>query len=275
MEHYISLGAGVQSSTMALMAACGEIKPMPAGAIFADTQAEPASVYKWLDWLKKQLPFPVYTRTFRNLTTEALRLQTSRKTGIVNNAYNIPLFLKKPDGSQGILPRQCTTNFKIRVVQRTIRQLQIGKARCAPGEVIPPVVQWIGISYDEADRMKDSSECWITNYYPLVLRRITRQGCLTWMEKKGFPRPPRSACVFCPFRDDPEWIRMRKEEPESFAAAVKFDYAVRKLAKKINGFHQQAIPYVHRDMVPLDKVKFSPESKRNSFRGECEGMCGV
>ena len=47
--HVISLGAGVQSSTMALMAAHGEITPMPDAAIFADTQSEPASVYRWLD----------------------------------------------------------------------------------------------------------------------------------------------------------------------------------------------------------------------------------
>jgi 3'-phosphoadenosine 5'-phosphosulfate sulfotransferase (PAPS reductase)/FAD synthetase len=59
MIHLISLGGGVQSSTMALMAAHGEISPMPKAAIFADTQAEPKSVYTWLDWLKPQLPFPV------------------------------------------------------------------------------------------------------------------------------------------------------------------------------------------------------------------------
>jgi len=35
MKHVISLGAGVQSSTMALMAAAGEITPMPDCAIFA------------------------------------------------------------------------------------------------------------------------------------------------------------------------------------------------------------------------------------------------
>ena len=39
--HIITLGAGVQSSTMALMAAHGEITPMPKCAIFADTQDEP------------------------------------------------------------------------------------------------------------------------------------------------------------------------------------------------------------------------------------------
>ena len=65
--HIISLGAGVQSSTMALMAACGEITPMPVAAIFADTQNEPKSVYVWLDWLEKQLPFPVNLVTQGNL----------------------------------------------------------------------------------------------------------------------------------------------------------------------------------------------------------------
>ncbi|MBK8468120.1 MAG: hypothetical protein IPL32_20085 [Chloracidobacterium sp.] len=57
MKHIISLGAGVQSSTMALMAAHGEITPIPDCAIFADTQAEPQSVYTWLDWLEKSCHF--------------------------------------------------------------------------------------------------------------------------------------------------------------------------------------------------------------------------
>ena len=55
LPHYLSLGAGVQSSTLALMYATGELSPMPEAAIFADTQAEPASVYEWLDWLETQL----------------------------------------------------------------------------------------------------------------------------------------------------------------------------------------------------------------------------
>jgi len=42
----LSLGAGVQSSTMALMAAHGEITPTPDAAIFADVGDEPDSVPK-------------------------------------------------------------------------------------------------------------------------------------------------------------------------------------------------------------------------------------
>lgn len=36
-RHFLSLGAGVQSTTMALMAPHGEIGPLPEVAIFADT----------------------------------------------------------------------------------------------------------------------------------------------------------------------------------------------------------------------------------------------
>jgi len=43
----LSLGAGVQSSTLALMIAKGEI-PMVDCAIFADTMGEPKAVYEWL-----------------------------------------------------------------------------------------------------------------------------------------------------------------------------------------------------------------------------------
>lgn len=68
MKTYLSLGAGVQSSTLALMAAAGEVTPMPDGAIFADTQAEPASVYRWLDRLETMLPFPVHRVTAGSLS---------------------------------------------------------------------------------------------------------------------------------------------------------------------------------------------------------------
>jgi len=44
----LSLGASVQSTTMALMAAHGHIGPMPDCAIFADTGWEPKAVYDHL-----------------------------------------------------------------------------------------------------------------------------------------------------------------------------------------------------------------------------------
>ena len=56
----LSLGAGVQSTTIALMAARGEIEA-PDCAIFADTGDEPAAVYEHLAWLQSGvLPFPIH-----------------------------------------------------------------------------------------------------------------------------------------------------------------------------------------------------------------------
>lgn len=47
----LNLGAGVQSTTIFLMAHEGEL-PMIDYAIFADTQEEPKAVYDHLAWLR-------------------------------------------------------------------------------------------------------------------------------------------------------------------------------------------------------------------------------
>jgi hypothetical protein len=58
----LSLGAGVQSTTLARMAAHGIIDPMPDCAVFADTGWKPTVVYDHLASLTSPnvLPFPVY-----------------------------------------------------------------------------------------------------------------------------------------------------------------------------------------------------------------------
>jgi hypothetical protein len=130
----ISLGAGVQSSTMALMAARGEIGPMPDAAIFADTQAEPSSVMDWLDWLETKLPFPVYRVTAGSLENDELRIRRSGKTGKLYLDGSIPAFVLKPDGKKGLLGRKCTADYKIIPLQRKVKELtgikRAGKGGC-------------------------------------------------------------------------------------------------------------------------------------------------
>lgn len=267
--HVLSLGAGVQSSTMALMAAAGEITPMPKCAIFADTQAEPASVYKWLDWLETQLPFPVYRVTAGNLADKATTVHTSRKTGQRYTNSNVPVFIRMPGTEkEGKQSRQCTQDFKVVPLQRKSRQI-IGRKRSAR------VKMWIGISRDECHRMKPSKKAWIENIYPLVDRSITRMRCITWMEQHGFPEPPRSACSFCPFHSQEEWRRLRDSDPVAFQEAVKFegDYQVALgTIPRISG-----VPFLHRSCVPLSTADLSEldDGMQDMFGNECEGMCGV
>ena len=136
MKHIINLGAGVQSSTIALMAAKGEITPMPDCAIFADTQAEPDSVYEWLDWLEKELPFPVYRVTKGSLTDKSLTpaIATAKaknyKEGEKYMKRIIPVFGKMPDGEiVAALGRSCTSDYKIRPIEKKIQELvNVGRA---------------------------------------------------------------------------------------------------------------------------------------------------
>ena len=166
--HIISLGGGVQSSTMALMAAAGEISPMPSAAIFADTRAEPASVYKWLDWIEGQLPFPVYRVTQKDgLTAATLKMRVT-SDGRKFSSTDIPMFTKNADGSIGkIVNRGCTRDFKIIPIMRTARAL----AEVPRGAKEVHVVQWIGISLDEVQRMKPARDPWAENRWPLIARR--------------------------------------------------------------------------------------------------------
>ncbi len=274
--HIISLGAGVQSSTMALMAAHGEITPMPKCAIFADTQAEPKSVYTWLDWLEKQLPFEVRRVTAGSLTDAVLKIHR-RKDDTGDWVYaGIPAFTTRRDGSMGMIQRQCTREYKVRVIEKEAKK--IGNDNLGSNTGAISVIQWIGISLDEAHRMKQSNKWWQQNRYPIVDLRMKRHDCLRWMAAHGYPEPPRSACVFCPYHSDSDWRRMRDDEPEAFAEAVRVDKEYRRLMqltlvrKKVIG------PHLHKSRVPLDEVDFSTDEDHGQqvmFGNECEGMCGV
>jgi hypothetical protein len=268
--HILSLGAGVQSSCLALMAAAGEIGPMPAAAIFADTQAEPASVYRWLDWLEKQLPFPVKRITHGSLP-ELVTTVKARRGGGYYVENGIPAFVLNPDGSQGLIQRQCTRTFKIDPIRKCAREIgQIKRGQKTVG-----VIQWIGISLEEIYRMKDSREPWQQNRWPLVERRMNRADCKRWMAARGFPSAPRSACYFCPYHSDAEWRRLQREEPEEFAKAVDLEVA-HNAAKRAGQIRGQI--FLHRTMKPLSEVNFSSEAERGQtdlWQNECEGICGV
>jgi hypothetical protein len=268
MMHVISLGAGVQSSTMALMAARGEIMPMPTAAIFADTQSEPKAVYKWLDWLEAQLPFPVIRGTngslFNEIGKQRVRGQWRKQP--------LPLFIKTKSGKAALLNRSCTQDYKIKVIHREVRKLLGIYRRRSP--VSPVVIQWIGISTDEATRAKDSRNAWQSNRYPLLENGISRRDCLAWMDNMGYPQPPKSSCVFCPFHSNAQWAEVQADA-NAWAAACEIDERVGDLFQDRGGEL-----FLHRSLVPLRGLRFAMDTDYvprdpDLFENECEGVCGV
>ena len=113
VHHIISLGAGVQSTVMYLMAALGHLEPTPEAAVFADTRWEPAHVYQHLSWLESLgLTIPIVRVSAADLyqnTWDGARV----KTGLKYPFTDIPAFTRHDDGSRGMGPRQCTKNTKL------------------------------------------------------------------------------------------------------------------------------------------------------------------
>lgn len=256
----LSLGAGVQSSALLLMALHGEIE-RPDVAIFADTGWEPKAVYDWLAQLQMiaaKYDFPIHITSAGNLRDKALAKP---------EAVDMPLYMRNLEGKSAILRRQCTQRFKIYPVRVKITELlgvKTGRGK--------NVEQWFGISLDEATRMRVSDVKYITNRYPLIERRLTRQDCLMWLERNGYPRPPKSACIGCPYHSDEIWRDMKLNHPEEWADAVATDEALRHARGKYGE------TFLHRKLIPLRLVDLStPQDKgqMDMFDMECFGMCGV
>lgn len=250
--HVISLGAGVQSSAMLLMALRDEIVlPRPEHAIFADTQDEPAEVYRHLDKLQKECEKGGIKlhRVTKGKLSEAMFDGYRGKPG---RFVQIPCF----GNNGGMAMRACTVDFKIAPIRAKIQELR-GKRHC---------YLWIGISLDEAHRMKPSQVGYITNVWPLIhpLRK-SRFDCENRLKREGWSAT-KSACKYCPYHSDNEWRRLRAM-PEEWAEIVWID-------RKLNERGQ----FLHRSRKPIDEVDFSTDEDHGQqvmFGNECEGMCGV
>ncbi len=269
----ISLGGGVQSSVMALMAGEGTLGSLPDCAIFADTHWEPPSVYDHVEWLKDQLRFSLYDVDNERSLREDVKTLTNHSGS--NNYVDIPVYLKGRDGeNDGIGRRQCTTNYKISPIHNKIRELLgLRKGQRVPSGTM--VELWLGISTDEAVRMKDSRDRWVTNRYPLIETGMSRQDCIDWWTAR-YDRPlERSACVACPFQSRRRWVETKHRWPELFVEAVEIDLKMR------DGLAFAKEPYLHSlrmpldEAVALDEAKLGGEGQRDRFGNECEGHCGV
>ena len=262
----ISLGAGVQSSVMAIMAAKGDFPPVDC-AIFADTGYEPKAVYTYLEFLKKILPYPVYLVEKGNIRDDMLAAKGT------TNFVVAPFFTQnKITGKKGMVMRQCTNDYKIQPIRTKIRELcNVKKGKHFPKDKY--VEQWIGISTDEAGRMKPARDKYILNRHPLIEAKMSRQDCIDYLKKEKIPLPEKSACIVCPYHNDAYWHFMKTERPSEFADAVDFDKQVRNISRK-----EDEQLYAHRSCKPLDEVEFNKkedDKQLDMFNNECEGMCGV
>ena len=261
----LSLGAGVQSTTLALMIEHGEL-PMVDCAIFSDTMTEPKKVYEHLDWLKSKISYPIHIVSKGNLRQDII--------DAVDGKYkfmSIPLFTKNAEtGKKGLLRRQCTADYKILPINKKVREL-LGYKKGERVKKGTKVEMLMGISLDEIVRTRVNRLKYIKNVYPLVEFQMRRHHCLEWMEKNNYPKPPRSACTFCPYHSNDEWKEIKKNKQE-WDEVVALDKKIRKGTKK-----NTDLVYLHRSAVPIDEADLDPnKDQQDLFNDICDdGMCGV
>jgi hypothetical protein len=264
----LSLGAGVQSTTLLLMMLHGEIEPAD-HVIFADVGWEPDNVYEhltYLEGLMAKAGVPFHKVSAGNIRDDALGLGRNRFP-------SMPFFVKNEQDKVGMVRRQCTSEYKIAPLLKKQRELAGLKPKQRSKEHL--ITTLIGISLDESQRMRDAAFPWIRNEYPLIDKNMTRSDCLKWCEQHGYKRPPRSACIGCPFKSQDEW-RLLKTQPKEWADAVEFDAALRTNERLVERFDGKV--YLHRSGVPLDQVDLRTDDEKgiwSLFDMECEGMCGL
>jgi len=281
--HILNLGAGVQSTTLYLMNMSGEVMPRFDYALFADTQEEPMAVYRHLDWLKTLCGPPILARTAGKLGDD-LKLGRNTTGG---RFASIPAYTTANGGADvGRTRRQCSSEYKIDIIDRTIRReiLNLRPKQWIPKDV--EIHQYFGISLDEAsratriyERFHVTGESRFVPHFPLIDMMMTRANCKEWLAKRNIPHEvPRSACVFCPFHTDAEWKRLKDAGGPDWQRAVEIDHAFRTTGTVANRQMDQVM-YVHRSCKPIDEVDFKPKTnvkeQQLGFGIECEGVCGV
>lgn len=186
----LSLGAGVQSTTIALLAIDGTL-PKPDVAIFADTGWEPAAVYAQVDRIAGELegagvdfhrvsngnlrrdavdPDHRYASIPYFIQNEPGPCQRCEATGkvIAHRTADEVHFETEPDGRPkkctscrgtgwddglGMGRRQCTSEYKLAPITRKLRELLGAKPpnyRSVPRG--RTAEQWVGFSTDEVQR---------------------------------------------------------------------------------------------------------------------------
>lgn len=260
VRRVLSLGSGVQSSTILMMAVLGLLEID--AAVFSDTGWEPVAVYRYLEWLKKMAvlaSIPLVTVSGGDLRED--ETSPTRHRGAKGKYTLIPWYTTL-NGKKGRLFRQCTSRYKIEPIQRWLRS--------TGASLEQPVELLLGISLDEYTRMRTSPIPYLVNTYPLIERRMTRQDCLDWMARYGFPQPPKSACIICPFRRDAGWRKLRHDSPQDWEEAVQFDHLLR--SGHYTAF--DATAYVHDSRQPLGDVPLGDYTAADDEAPQAD-ECGV
>jgi len=192
------------------MSVQGILEPLDA-IITSDTGFERQATYEVRDF---------YAARWRGMgqRVEIVDAGDIRELGAAEHIH-IPFWTS--DG--GPLQRQCTRHFKLTPTKQWMREIAGYHATEPPHPRPREFEVWLGISLDEWTRAKRNPPAFQWERWPLLELKMTREDCIAWLQERGLPVPVKSACICCPYRRASEWIELREDAPDEFAAALAFD----------------------------------------------------
>lgn len=168
----------------------------------------------------------------------------------------IPAFTRRNGGK---LHRNCTTDFKITVVAKWIKQQGYRTAVIGLGIAVDELERVRSTDWYDEDGIKKQRE------YPLVELRLSRQDCLNIIASSGLPEPPPSKCKWCPLNSRADWQRL-KQYPDRWQDALEVERIINSKSTALTAKHV----FLHRDGVPLEQAV---ADQMGLFPDETEADC--
>lgn len=248
-----SCGGGTQSGAIATLIRSGRL-PRPDFAFMTDTGREKSSTWPFVDgFIRPTLAAVGLELTIVNAADFTDHLDIIYTGGSGERTMLLPGFTTL-GGQVGKLSPFCSGKWKRDVGERWMRSIGIKEAR-----------NWIGISRDEARRIRAQHRGWLALWYPLIFEvPMWRSGCVELIRAQGWQGDiPHSACWMCPNQSDSEWLDMRLHQPQDFAAACELEADARK---------EDPHFYLHPRCIPLAEVDFTAQHTMFADRG-CTSGC--
>lgn len=231
----LSLSWGIQSFTLAAMAALGDLpKPDLCLNVATGWERTPTRQFAtaYTPWLIAH-GIPVH------ITHPA---PSCRLIPPDANAHP-PFYTLDQANHKGQLIRKCTYRFKVRAPRKWINE----ERRRRSIRLVPGVVEnWLGFSTDEAHRARPFDVKYILPRWPLLELHMSRQDCTDYLHDHHLPIPVKSSCIICPLRDQASWLQIRNHPPD-WQRAVEFDNRIRHALPQIR-------LYIHNTCMPLDEI---------------------
>lgn len=270
--HVLSFGGGTQSAHLMEQHLRGEIHYDY--IVFSDTGAEPQFIHEQVEWWQQR------QKAVGNKTPFIITRHSSMDGGLEEmlmrwiltdyQRFQMPVYCSSLNPATGeikpagMMPRQCTVDFKIVPVKQAVRRAVLTEHGLRHNQMMPANVGFIidiGFSYDEIRRINTDQSPqfqYIRLAYPLVEENLTTADSIRFLERNKFPTR-RSRCYLCPFNCDGDrdigmdWDEIIEAEPLSFLKACWFDNELRRV-QRTGSKIMHSIPYLHYSRQPLMDV---------------------